>query len=111
MAHIKLDTDTLTRFCRDAFCRFGFSEEDSSVITDNLLMADIYGIESHGVQRLQRYHKSIQNGKILLDAKPEVVLKRRFRQSSTAITAWDSPSGIWPCAWRSARQRSPAWRS
>ena len=72
MAHIKLDTDTLTRFCRDAFCRFGFSEEDSSVITDNLLMADIYGIESHGVQRLQRYHKSIQNGKILLDAKPEV---------------------------------------
>ena len=75
MAHIKLGTDILSRFCRDAFCRFGFSEEDSKIITDNLLMADIYGIESHGVQRLQRYHKSIQNGKILLDAKPEVVFE------------------------------------
>ena len=49
MAHIKLETGILSKFCKDAFCRFGFSEEDSSIITDNLLMADIYGIESHGV--------------------------------------------------------------
>jgi LDH2 family malate/lactate/ureidoglycolate dehydrogenase len=75
MAHLYFDTEVLRKFCTDAFCNFGFSPEDSAVITANLLMADIYGIESHGVQRLQRYHKSIQNGKILLDVKPEIVFE------------------------------------
>ena len=40
-----------------------------------LLTADLYGIESHGMQRMVRYHKCIEKGMIHVDAKPEVVFE------------------------------------
>lgn len=67
--------EELKRFCTDAFLKFGFSEKDSAVITDVLLLADLYGIDSHGVQRLVRYHKDIAKGLIRLDTKPEVIFE------------------------------------
>ncbi len=62
-------------FCMEVFEKFGFTEEESRIITGVLLMADVYGIESHGAQRLVRYHKGIQSGMIKVDAKPEVVFE------------------------------------
>jgi len=62
-------------FCEDAFEKFGFSKGDSEIITDVLLLSDLYGIESHGMQRLVRYHKGIQNGLIKVEAKPEIVFE------------------------------------
>ena len=38
--------------------------------TDVLLLSDVYGIESHGMQRLVRYHKGIEKRLIHVDAKP-----------------------------------------
>ena len=66
---------TLNRLCMDAFQKFGFTEEESRIIQDVLLTADLYGIESHGMQRMVRYHKCIENGMIKIDAKPEVVFE------------------------------------
>lgn len=57
----------LNHFCNDAFCKFGFTKDESKIITDVLLMSDMYGIESHGMQRLVRYHKGIENGLIKVD--------------------------------------------
>ena len=65
----------LERFCRDAFAKFGFTAEEAAQITDVLLLADLYGIKSHGTQRLIRYHKSITSGCVKVDAKPEVVFE------------------------------------
>lgn len=65
----------LERFCRNAFERFGFSDEDAAQITDVLLLADLYGVRSHGTQRLVRYHKSIERGSIDIKAKPEIVFE------------------------------------
>ena len=65
----------LKRFCTDAFRKFGFSEQEATIITDVLLLADLYGIDSHGTQRLVRYHKDIVKGLICVDAKPEVVFE------------------------------------
>ena len=73
MAVVKVQADVLDRFCMDVFDRFGFSESDSRIITDVLLLADLYGIESHGAQRLVRYHKGIASGRIKVDAKPEII--------------------------------------
>ena len=42
----------LKNFCESAFQKFGFSEADAATITDVLLLADLYGIESHGTSRL-----------------------------------------------------------
>lgn len=75
MGEVKWSYETLDRFCHDVFCKFGFSEEETSIIKDVLLRADLYGIESHGMQRMVRYHKGIEKGTIHVDAKPEVVFE------------------------------------
>ena len=67
--------EQLNKFCMDAFTKFGFKEEEARIITDVLLLSDLYGIESHGMQRLVRYHKGIEKGMIKVDAKPEVVFE------------------------------------
>ncbi len=72
---INFSYETLKKFCEVAFDKLGFSHEDSEKITDVLLLSDLYGIESHGMQRLVRYHKGIEKGLIKIDAKPEVVFE------------------------------------
>ena len=75
MAYVKWSFDTLETFCTDVFKAFGFNESEGRRITDVLLKADLYGIESHGMQRMVRYHKGIEKGTIHIDAKPEVVFE------------------------------------
>lgn len=60
--YIKYTFDQLHTFCCDAFVKFGFTKEEAEKITDVLLLSDVYGIESHGMQRLVRYHKGIEKG-------------------------------------------------
>jgi L-2-hydroxycarboxylate dehydrogenase (NAD+) len=75
MGYVHWPYKTLEKLCMDAFQKFGFSEEDARTITDVLLLSDVYGIESHGMQRMVRYHKSIAKGMIKVDAKPEIVFE------------------------------------
>jgi len=75
MAYVTWSLETLEKFCADVFETFGFSKDESSKISDVLLTADLFGIESHGMQRMVRYHKGIEKGQIHLDAKPEVVFE------------------------------------
>ncbi|MBR5152601.1 MAG: Ldh family oxidoreductase [Clostridia bacterium] len=72
---IKYSYEQLKKFCTDAFLKFGFNQEESEIIVDVLLTSDLYGIESHGMQRLVRYHKGIEKGLIKVDAKPEIVFE------------------------------------
>ena len=60
-------------FCIKVFQGYGFTAEESTQITDVLLDADLCGIESHGIQRLIRYHKEVTEGMVKLDAKPQIV--------------------------------------
>lgn len=73
MSYHHVDYEALRRFCAAVFRGYGFSEKESRQITDVLLAADLSGIESHGIQRLIRYHKEIESGMVKLDAVPEVV--------------------------------------
>ncbi len=66
--------EVLRRFCTDSFGKFGFSVKQSETITDILLLSDLLGIESHGMQRLVRYHKGIQNGLIKVGAEACTVM-------------------------------------
>ena len=75
MGYVKWSYDLLHKFCMDVFQKFGFTESEADIIQDVLLSADLDGIESHGMQRMVRYHKCIQNGMIKVDAKPEVVFE------------------------------------
>ena len=75
MAYINYSHDLLDKFCMEAFQKFGFSNDEARIITDVLLMSDDFGIESHGMQRLVRYHKGIESGMIDIKAKPEIVFE------------------------------------
>ena len=75
MAYINLDVAALRKYCEDIFKKRGYTEQESADITDVLLTADLYGIESHGVQRLIRYHLAIEEGSIVPDVKPEIIFK------------------------------------
>ena len=67
--------ELLEKFCLEAFSKIGFTNEESQIITDVLLLSDKYGIESHGMQRLVRYHKGIEKGMIKINAVPEIVFE------------------------------------
>ena len=87
MSFKKFSCELLDKFCLDAFSKIGFSDEESRIITDVLLMSDLYGIESHGMQRIVRYHKGIEKGLIDPKAVPEVVFETPV---SAVIDAHDS---------------------
>ena len=87
MSFIKYSYDLLDKFCTDAFSKIGFSDKESRIITDVLLMSDLYGIESHGMQRIVRYHKGIEKGLIDIKAVPELIFETPV---SAVIDAHDS---------------------
>ena len=75
MGYTKFQYGTLQSFCHKVFETFGFSSCESRIITDVLLLSDLYGIESHGIQRMVRYHMGIKKGLIDVKAEPEVVFE------------------------------------
>ena len=72
---VYIQEEKLNAFCQDAFEGFGFSPEEAGIIKDVLMMSDMYGIQSHGMQRVVRYHKGIEKGLIDIKAKPEVIFE------------------------------------
>jgi len=64
---------TLQAVCSDVFRHLGFNGEEADFITDVLLTSDLYGIESHGIQRLYRYYQYLTKGVTDPKAKPEIV--------------------------------------
>ena len=64
MAYQYWSYETLKTFCMEAFQKFGFSEKEADIIQDVLLTSDLYGIESHGMQRMVRDHKCSEKGMI-----------------------------------------------
>ena len=75
MQYHHVSYEKLNRFCVECFKGYGFTEEQGQQITDVLLAADLSGIESHGIQRLIRYHREITSGMVQLQAKPEIVFE------------------------------------
>ncbi|MBP2032636.1 LDH2 family malate/lactate/ureidoglycolate dehydrogenase [Clostridium algifaecis] len=73
MTYSKVKYENLKELCDLVFEKFGFSAEDSQSITDVLLLADLYGIESHGIQRLVKYYSEIKNGLINVSSDVKIV--------------------------------------
>ena len=72
MAYHHLPEKELRAFCESVMAKYGFSEKQSRDITDVVLTADLQGLESHGIQRLIRYHRGITAGTIHPDKMPTV---------------------------------------
>ncbi|MDR2739003.1 MAG: Ldh family oxidoreductase [Treponema sp.] len=73
MEYRQIEVEKARRFCEAVFQSYGFSSDQAKTITDVLIRADLFGIESHGMQRLIRYHNEIRSGQVDVKAKPEIV--------------------------------------
>ncbi|MGH2103207.1 Ldh family oxidoreductase, partial [Aerococcus urinaeequi] len=74
MATLKRFTkESLQILLNDIYQKYGFSKADSQQITEILLQADMAGIPSHGVQRLNYYDGKIKSGQIKVDNQAEVI--------------------------------------
>jgi len=60
--YIRIDVEKLRKFISLVFQRLGVSKENSEIVADVLVTANLFGFDSHGVQRLRRYVDSIRNG-------------------------------------------------
>ena len=90
-----IDTEKVKRFCGDLFKAYGFSSEESKIISDVLLRADLYGIESHGVHRLVRYHDEITSGQVDVNAKLEIVHETGISACIEANKAMGQLAGVY----------------
>lgn len=75
MAEFRVPAKQAYDFCETAFRKMGFSSGESEKIAKILNLADVYGIESHGIQRMWRYYTQTMNGSIHRDAVPEIVFE------------------------------------
>jgi L-2-hydroxycarboxylate dehydrogenase (NAD+) len=65
----------LTKFVRDVLTRVGVDERDADTVAEVLVAADLRGVESHGVARLDSFYVSrIRSGH--LEPKPNVTIVR-----------------------------------
>ncbi|WP_409227564.1 Ldh family oxidoreductase [Gudongella sp. SC589] len=75
MSYYRIGYEEIRGLCRESFLRTGFTREESEIITDVILLSDLYGIESHGVQRMAMYHRGIKSGMMKVENQPEVVFE------------------------------------
>lgn len=75
MAYFSFKYEALKDFSQEVFKKMGYTKDEAAIITDVLLTSDLYGIESHGMQRMVRYYKSIKNGRLKLGAEKEIVFE------------------------------------
>ena len=95
MQYHHVNYEKLVRFCVESFKGYGFNEDQAKQITDVLLEADLSGIESHGVQRMIRYHKEITSGMVKIDAQPEVVFETPLSAVVEGNDCMGQTLGVW----------------
>jgi len=90
----QINTDKLRTFCEAVFKSYGFTENESKIICNVLLQADLYGIESHGVQRLVRYHQEITSSQVEIGAKTKIVHETAISACIEANKAMGQLAGV-----------------
>ncbi|MBS7621831.1 Ldh family oxidoreductase, partial [Candidatus Bathyarchaeota archaeon] len=81
--------ESLRNFVAAVLTSYNVPKEDSQIVADVLVTADLMGIESHGVQRLKRYTTGIQVGSV----NPKANIKVVSESASTALVDGDSGLG------------------
>lgn len=73
MGYSRIKYETMKNIADSVFEKLGYSREDSQAISNVILESDLRGIESHGVQRLDLYYRSIKQGKIKVNEGMEII--------------------------------------
>ncbi len=59
---VYVDVETLRNFMVDVFVGSGVPREDADICAEVLITSDVWGIDSHGIQRLKMYYDRIKEG-------------------------------------------------
>ena len=71
--YVRVERDELFKFIVNVMVKLGVNRRDAKIFADNLVTADLRGIESHGVQRLKRYVNGILSGGVNVKSKIRIV--------------------------------------
>ena len=65
LRHVIVSYQDLLEFARECFRRIGVPEEDAGIIADHLVLANLRGVDSHGVIRIPYYIEGVEKGYVL----------------------------------------------
>jgi L-2-hydroxycarboxylate dehydrogenase (NAD+) len=75
MNSIVIKAERLRKFCEETFQQLGFNKKDSTIISDVIILSDLFGIDSHGINRLKMYIQQLHSGYIDIRSQPEIVFQ------------------------------------
>jgi LDH2 family malate/lactate/ureidoglycolate dehydrogenase len=70
---VVVQAEKLRRYCQDLFEKVGVPTDEAYRNADNLVDADLKGVESHGVSRMAVYLKRLRLGLVRPDARLEII--------------------------------------
>ena len=71
---IRVSASSLKDFTSQVLCKAGLPQEDAELTADNLIFANLRGIDTHGVTRLDTYVKKLE-GKVVNNRPKIEILK------------------------------------
>ncbi len=86
----RYDYSELLQFCRSVFSAIGCSENHAKIASENLLSADLRGVDSHGVARLTGYIRLWEAGRVKVNPNLKII----HQTASTALVDGDSGLGL-----------------
>src|SRR5262252_5738538 len=81
MNHIRVSHRKLFAFCRRCFEKLGLSATDARIVGENLIFANLRGVDSHGLIRMKIYADRLRAGGFKAKTRPKVISD----QSSAAL--------------------------
>jgi len=88
MEYVKVLAKEARDFCVECFLKFGVPKEDAENIADHLVLANLRGVDSHGIIRVTYYTEGIRKG--LVKPKSEISIVGE----SLGIALLDGGSGL-----------------
>jgi LDH2 family malate/lactate/ureidoglycolate dehydrogenase len=88
MENVKVSAKQAQDFCVECFLKLGVPKEDAENIADNLVLANLRGVDSHGIIRIPYYTEGIRKGFVQARSDIHVV------KESSSITLMDGGNGL-----------------
>ena len=95
---VVVEPGKLFAYMQELLNGYGLPEAHAGIVAQNLLFANLRGLDTHGVMRLPTYLKRLELGLTNSNAQPEVV------QEGTAFAVLDGHNGLGPVAGKLAME-------
>jgi len=88
MKYVRVLVKQIQDFCVECFLKFGVPKEDAENVAEHLILANLRGVDSHGIMRVPYYREGIRKGLVKPGAEISIV------NESTGISLLDGGNGL-----------------